>query len=163
MNKFHAGALQQLTAKIASTGNSETVSTSDRELREYFATLYKNANKGIKGRSKDVRVVGSASTSHASAINMLGAGGSINAVGVLASDLTIGLDISGRMSVQHIKIEGREGSYGLVGYAVDNEDDVGRRGSCSSSSSSSSIYDIDASTDHYNTKGRELAFGDRIY
>jgi hypothetical protein len=28
----------------------------DRKLWEYFATLYKNSNKGIKGRGKDRRI-----------------------------------------------------------------------------------------------------------
>ena len=32
------------------------VSESDRELWEYFSTLYKNSNKGIKGRGKDRRI-----------------------------------------------------------------------------------------------------------
>ena len=34
----------------------EQVSESDRELWEYFSTLYKNSNKGIKGRGKDRRI-----------------------------------------------------------------------------------------------------------
>ena len=165
MNKFHAQALQQLTAKIANARNGETVSAADRELREYFATLYKNANKGIKGRGKDVRVVGSASTyTHASVMNMIGARGGMNTVGMLANDLTMGLNVSDGISVQHMKMEGREDSHGPVGYAVyDEDDEVSRRGSHSSSSSSSSIYDVDVSTGHYDTAGRDLAFGDRIY
>ena len=32
------------------------VSAVDRELWEYFSTLYKNSNKGIKGRGKDRRI-----------------------------------------------------------------------------------------------------------
>lgn len=36
----------------------------DRELWEYFATLYKNSNKGIKGRGKDRRIVPSAGAAH---------------------------------------------------------------------------------------------------
>lgn len=32
------------------------VHAADKELWEYFATLYKNANKGIKGRGKDRKV-----------------------------------------------------------------------------------------------------------
>jgi len=35
---------------------SDTVSAMDKELWEYFATLYKNSNKGIKGRGKDRRI-----------------------------------------------------------------------------------------------------------
>lgn len=36
--------------------DSGLVSPQDRELWEYFATLYKNSNKGIKGRGKDRRI-----------------------------------------------------------------------------------------------------------
>ena len=32
------------------------MSAQDRELWEYFSTLYKNSNKGIKGRGKDRRI-----------------------------------------------------------------------------------------------------------
>jgi len=32
------------------------VSQEDKELWEYFASLYKNSNKGIKGRGKDRRI-----------------------------------------------------------------------------------------------------------
>lgn len=35
----------------------------DRGLWEYFATLYKNSNKGIKGRGKDRRINSSGSSS----------------------------------------------------------------------------------------------------
>ena len=126
MNKFHVHALQQLIAKIANARNGETVSAADRELREYFATLYKNANKGIKGRSKDVRVVGSASTyAHSSIMNTIGACGGMNTVGMLASGLTMGLNVSDGMSVQHMKMEGREDNHGPVGYVVYDEDDEG--------------------------------------
>lgn len=34
----------------------DTVSERDKELWEYFASLYKNSNKGIKGRGKDRRI-----------------------------------------------------------------------------------------------------------
>ncbi len=34
----------------------DAVSATDKELWEYFATLYKNSNKGIKGRGKDRRI-----------------------------------------------------------------------------------------------------------
>ena len=36
--------------------DGETVSAVDKELWEYFSTLYKNSNKGIKGRGKDRRI-----------------------------------------------------------------------------------------------------------
>ena len=34
----------------------DTVSATDKQLWEYFSTLYKNSNKGIKGRGKDRRI-----------------------------------------------------------------------------------------------------------
>lgn len=34
----------------------DPVTIQDKELWEYFATLYKNSNKGIKGRGKDRRI-----------------------------------------------------------------------------------------------------------
>jgi len=45
-----------LTAKFASLKDYDSVCKADRELWEYFASLYKNSNKGIKGRGKDRRV-----------------------------------------------------------------------------------------------------------
>jgi hypothetical protein len=43
------------------------VSNEDRELWEYFATMYKNSNKGIKGRGKD-RKVGAVSQSPSNSV-----------------------------------------------------------------------------------------------
>lgn len=37
-------------------GDAGPMSPADRELWEYFAELYKNSNKGIKGRGKDRRI-----------------------------------------------------------------------------------------------------------
>ncbi|KZF21275.1 hypothetical protein L228DRAFT_169367 [Xylona heveae TC161] len=55
-NKFHASSLNLLTERFASIHDGEPVSQNDRELWEYFASLYKNSNKGIKGRGKDRRI-----------------------------------------------------------------------------------------------------------
>lgn len=55
-NKFHKETLKALTDKFASIRDYDSVCKADRELWEYFATLYKNSNKGIKGRGKDRRV-----------------------------------------------------------------------------------------------------------
>ena len=55
-NKFHARTIQELTSKFASSPSVDSVSTADRELWEYFSTLYKNSNRGIKGRGKDRRI-----------------------------------------------------------------------------------------------------------
>lgn len=55
-NKFHAPALRYLTQKFASIREGDPVTAQDKELWEYFASLYKNSNKGIKGRGKDRRI-----------------------------------------------------------------------------------------------------------
>ncbi|OAX78828.1 hypothetical protein ACJ72_06861 [Emergomyces africanus] len=55
-NKFHAQTLRNLTLRFASVNDSERMSPQDKELWNYFSTLYRNSNKGIKGRGKDRRV-----------------------------------------------------------------------------------------------------------
>ncbi|KNG79870.1 C2H2 transcription factor (Azf1), partial [Aspergillus nomiae NRRL 13137] len=55
-NKFHATTLRDLTLKFSQVATGEPMSPQDRKLWEYFATLYKNSNKGIKGRGKDRRI-----------------------------------------------------------------------------------------------------------
>jgi hypothetical protein len=48
----------------------------DRELWGYFATLYKNSNKGIKGRGKDRKISSTAKSKHNSADGRENASGS---------------------------------------------------------------------------------------
>ncbi|RKF53293.1 Zinc finger protein 79 [Golovinomyces cichoracearum] len=55
-NKFHTATLRALTTKFASVQERDNVHAADKELWEYFANLYKNSNKGIKGRGKDRKV-----------------------------------------------------------------------------------------------------------
>ncbi|KAJ5092258.1 hypothetical protein NUU61_007128 [Penicillium alfredii] len=55
-NKFHAATLNNLTARFSQFGDTGPPNPRDREMWEYFATLYKNSNKGIKGRGKDRRI-----------------------------------------------------------------------------------------------------------
>jgi hypothetical protein len=55
-NKFHASTLRYLTQKFGTIGPGDYVSPEDKQLWEYFASLYKNSNKGIKGRGKDRRI-----------------------------------------------------------------------------------------------------------
>jgi uncharacterized Zn-finger protein len=57
-NKFHSDTLRNLTQRFASFREGDAVSAQDKELWEYFADLYKNSNKGIKGRGKDRKVSG---------------------------------------------------------------------------------------------------------
>ncbi|KAL5337096.1 hypothetical protein BJX70DRAFT_370625 [Aspergillus crustosus] len=55
-NKFHATTLRNLTLKFSSVIDGDHMNPQDRKLWEYFAKLYKNSNKGIKGRGKDRRI-----------------------------------------------------------------------------------------------------------
>jgi hypothetical protein len=55
-NKFHAKTIKRLTQKFAQLKDYDKASEAERQLWEYFATLYKNSNKGIKGRGKDRKV-----------------------------------------------------------------------------------------------------------
>ncbi|KAJ8101417.1 hypothetical protein POJ06DRAFT_267570 [Lipomyces tetrasporus] len=56
-NKFHADALDLLAAKfqlyVSADYDESAIPDEDREMFFYFAELYRNANKGIKGRGKD--------------------------------------------------------------------------------------------------------------
>ncbi|KAL2830644.1 hypothetical protein BJY01DRAFT_118722 [Aspergillus pseudoustus] len=64
-NKFHATTLGNLTLKFSQVIDGEHMNPQDRKLWEYFATLYKNSNKGIKGRGKDRRISPSSKSDHA--------------------------------------------------------------------------------------------------
>ncbi|OLN84906.1 Asparagine-rich zinc finger protein AZF1 [Colletotrichum chlorophyti] len=55
-NKYHEKTLMELTDWIVSLSDIDGLSDEDREMYWYFANLYKNSNKGIKGRGKDRRV-----------------------------------------------------------------------------------------------------------
>ncbi|PQE05170.1 C2H2 transcription factor protein [Rutstroemia sp. NJR-2017a BVV2] len=55
-NKYHTATLRRLTNRFANISDADKITSADKELWEYFAALYKNSNKGIKGRGKDHRV-----------------------------------------------------------------------------------------------------------
>jgi hypothetical protein len=57
--QIHARTIHDLTAKCASIKDGDVVASADKEQWEYFANLYKNSNKGIKGRGKVRKVRGS--------------------------------------------------------------------------------------------------------
>lgn len=150
-NKFHAGTLRTLTSKFASICHGDNVSPEDRDLWSYFASLYKNSNKGIKGRGKD-RKVGPVLQS--SSCGSLGPRyGSVN----LTGQLGLGMDI-GDLPLQ-MKMEGNDG---IVRYASYHEDDgSGSSSHGSGTSTDGTIYDTP--NESYVAEGRGLAFGDRMY
>lgn len=53
-NKFHLNTLNHLTGKLAELSPSQldNLPQEEKELLNYFKNLYKNSNKGIKGRGK---------------------------------------------------------------------------------------------------------------
>jgi len=55
-NKYHEKTLMEMTDWIVSISDIDALSDDQREMYWYFANLYKNSNKGIKGRGKDRRV-----------------------------------------------------------------------------------------------------------
>jgi hypothetical protein len=74
-NKFHIATIRALTSKFASVKDGDTFRASEKELWEYFAILYKNSNKGIKGRGKDRKVGSNNSPAMNSGMKNLGVGG----------------------------------------------------------------------------------------
>ncbi|KAJ5246922.1 hypothetical protein N7468_001905 [Penicillium chermesinum] len=56
-NKFHSSTLRSLTMRFSQISNAGPVNPEDRAMWEYFSSLYKNSNKGIKGRGKDRRIL----------------------------------------------------------------------------------------------------------
>ncbi|KAL5615625.1 hypothetical protein BROUX41_005663 [Berkeleyomyces rouxiae] len=57
-NKFHEATIKMLTDKFSKMSAGERANQADPDVKvwEYFATLYKNSNKGIKGRGKGRKV-----------------------------------------------------------------------------------------------------------
>ncbi|KAF3356446.1 Asparagine-rich zinc finger protein AZF1 like [Verticillium longisporum] len=55
-NKYHKETIAQLVDWIISLTDVDALSPKDRDLLWYFSNIYKNSNKGIKGRGRDRRV-----------------------------------------------------------------------------------------------------------
>ncbi|KAF2768405.1 hypothetical protein EJ03DRAFT_328252 [Teratosphaeria nubilosa] len=58
-NKFHVETIRRLKQRFENLGEGDVVESWEKDLWEYFAGLYKNCNKGIKGRGKDRRITNS--------------------------------------------------------------------------------------------------------
>ena len=160
-NKFHIATIRALTNKFASIKDGDIVHSADKELWEYFANLYKNSNKGIKGRGKDRKVRMSSSSN----VNSMTLDSGMRNLGVNASNYTgdgRGNMVMGVMSGGMVGAGRGEGSQ----YEIFDADDESQSGSHSGSGGSSvgTCYD-DAPSDGFEDNGRsnELAFGDRIY
>lgn len=55
-NKFHTDTIRNLKHRFETMRADDVVSSWEKEMWEYFGSLYKNCNKGIKGRGKDRRI-----------------------------------------------------------------------------------------------------------
>jgi hypothetical protein len=55
-NKFHAMTLRHWTSRFTSSTDVSLLTEEERKVWAYFASLYKNSNKGIKGRGKDRKI-----------------------------------------------------------------------------------------------------------
>ncbi|OAF59720.1 hypothetical protein VC83_03928 [Pseudogymnoascus destructans] len=86
MNKFHVETLGALTARFgeseARRGGKEG---EEDELLEYFRSLYRNSNKGIKGRGKGRKVASTTHNTGSTATSPLSLSSSISSVCSLAS------------------------------------------------------------------------------
>jgi hypothetical protein len=146
-NKFHAQTIRDLTSKFASIKDGDIVGSADKELWEYFANLYKNSNKGIKGRGKDRKVGANPKASHPGPRGTgLGGGRYASPTG------------TERGMMGHGRGEGQ--------YEMFDADDASQSGSHSGSGGASSVASCDdAPSDGYDesSRGGALAFGDRIY
>jgi len=134
------------------------VNAADKELWEYFANLYKNSNKGIKGRGKD-RKVGTSSMSLNSGLRSLSMSGraGYTMAGPGRGNMVVGL-LDTEMNRHHgLKTEGQ--------YEMFDADNESNSGSASSSGSSVATCYDDVPSDGFEDGGRggNLAFGDRIY
>ncbi|PMD43258.1 hypothetical protein L207DRAFT_422668 [Hyaloscypha variabilis F] len=154
-NKFHIATIRALTSKFASIKDGDIVHAADKELWEYFANLYKNSNKGIKGRGKD-RKVGSNSMSSSSGMRGMGSRGGYGMVGSGRGNMIV--PVAGSA---HASGRGEGGQYEM--FDVDEESQSGHSAS-GGASSVGTCYD-DAPSDGFEDAGRsgDLAFGDRMY
>ncbi|KAF4630962.1 hypothetical protein G7Y89_g7171 [Cudoniella acicularis] len=161
-NKFHIATIRSLTAKFASIKDGDIVHAADKELWEYFANLYKNSNKGIKGRGKD-RKVGSNSMALTSSMRGLGVGGSggYSMSGPGRGNMVVGV-IGGGLVGTHPAGHGENSQYEI--FDVDDESQSGSHSGSGGGSSVDTCYD-DAPSDGFEdtSRGGDLAFGDRIY
>ncbi|KAI5212451.1 hypothetical protein E4T38_00488 [Aureobasidium subglaciale] len=55
-NKFHQETIRRLRQTFENLHEGDHVSSWEKVMWEYFTSLYKNCNKGIKGRGKDRRI-----------------------------------------------------------------------------------------------------------
>lgn len=152
----------------------------ERELFEYFAKLYKNSNKGIKGRGKDRKIAGPNSSHSTNNSMMIGVGGSHAGMpGAMSSSMSTfpgmtvatglpGMHGSGLRAGGGHNHGGADVAMGRV-YEMDEMDEDGdmnsQCGSGSGSGSGDSMYGYDnMDVDVPAPSGRQMGYGnERLY
>ncbi|USW51557.1 Putative Zinc finger C2H2-type [Septoria linicola] len=79
-NKFHVETIRRLKTRFENFQEGDVVDAWDKEMWEYFAGLYKNCNKGIKGRGKDRRISLGLATQRRDSIASTGPSGGANSM-----------------------------------------------------------------------------------
>ncbi|KAI1002559.1 hypothetical protein K3495_g5642 [Podosphaera aphanis] len=151
-NKFHIATLRALTAKFASIQDGDLVHAADKELWEYFADLYKNSNKGIKGRGKDRKVGSNMTMSSMRSMNVPNQRG-YSTSGPSRGNLVVNLNLT---APHHLPTP-ISSPYEMF--------DVRKSPTGSGSGSSIGTCYEDAPSDSFDENGRnvDMSFSDRTY
>lgn len=75
-NRFHLATLNELTHKLAEMNGEQLANLpeAEKEMLDYFKKLYKNSNKGIRGRGKQTKIITSAESPTQQQMPQLAAG-----------------------------------------------------------------------------------------
>ncbi|KFX96437.1 hypothetical protein V490_03349 [Pseudogymnoascus sp. VKM F-3557] len=175
MNKFHVETLRGLTARFAESEAREGGGEEEDELLEYFRSLYRNANKGIKGRGKGRKVAATGAGANTNANSPPSLSSSTSSLSSLASlplsppssttsSYTAGIPAhlgfgSGMMAgMPGGMMGGLDGMGGVSGVEMFDGSSSGIGSPCASSLGS--MYEVGT---YEEEEGGELAFGDRMY
>ncbi|KFX87684.1 hypothetical protein O988_09326 [Pseudogymnoascus sp. VKM F-3808] len=174
MNKFHVETLRGLTARFAESERGEGGGEEEDELLEYFRSLYRNANKGIKGRGKGRKVAATGTGPNTNANSPPSLSSSTSSLSSLAS-LPLSPPSSTTSSYTagipaHLNMGFGSGLVAGMGAGMMGGMDAGMGvemfdGSSSGigspcASSLGSLYEVGT---YEEEEGGELAFGDRMY
>jgi hypothetical protein len=186
MNKFHVETLRGLTVRF---GESEAAGGGasggqvgeggkegeEDELLEYFRSLYRNANKGIKGRGKGRKVAStttsppslSSSTSSLSSLASLPLSPPSSSTGSYTGGIPAHFAMGGGMGMGGGGLGGMGDGLGGMGMGVEMELFDGSSSGIGSPCASSlgSLYEVGGrgGGGFEEEEGGELAFGDRMY
>jgi len=155
-DKFHLQEIRDLTAKFASIKHGDFVDAADMELWEYFANLYKNSNRGIKGRGVNRKVLQTRGPTMESTMLDMHRQERMHFSNGGRSNMVTGISDDGLVRSNGLKTAGHYESFDI--------EEGSQSGHSASNGSDGSMYD-DAPSDGYEDGGRsnDLAFGDRIY